>query len=395
MFKFKKSIKRIKEAGVVKFYHNRKVLSEDVGSIGDFIKSAQQEVVYVGCWLSSSLKQDFISRLVERANEGVVFKICLHSPRAGAIHEYASFFNLDDVSVITQIEDSIIALHKAKSHLDPQCRDNIRLYWHSEMITTSFWLIDSELPSAKMQLDFKLVHSVSRWFSFGMEIVKSKSNLFQDAKQSYLSVIDENRIINEEYIEDITGIRAKKDELKREITERYPFNCQKPYVFISYSHKNELTVLHELLKLKAKVNCWVDFENLDGGRNMEENDWTKKIRPVLEHENCRGVISYVSEEGFASSGFIKECDWIKVNRPEFYCFLIGFTPDINATRMLEKIRGFTKAGESEREKQIRDEALSYLTQATVAGKESYYRVSEDGRHLIATDFLNWLKKIKL
>ena len=63
MFKFKKSTKRIKEAGVVKFYHNRKVLADDVGSIGEFVSQAKKEVVYVGCWLSSSLKQDFLQKL--------------------------------------------------------------------------------------------------------------------------------------------------------------------------------------------------------------------------------------------------------------------------------------------------------------------------------------------
>ncbi len=394
MFKFKKSIKRIKEAGVVKFYHNRKILADDVGSIGEFISQAKKEVIYVGCWLSSSLKQDFLQQLIQKANEGVVFKICLHSPRTGAIHEYADFFNLDDVSVVTQIEDSIISLYRAKKSLAPDKRENIKLYWHSQMITTSFWCLDGDEKNGKIQLDFKVVKSQSRWFSFGMEVEKTKkSSLFNDIKDPYLSVISEEKVVNDEYIDEIQGIRAKKDEMKKEIISNYPFDKTKPYIFISYSHKNELTVLKDLLQLKQNVNCWVDFENLDGGRNKSENDWTKKVKPVLESPSCIGVISYVSEDGFGSKGYVKECDWIKVHRPEFYSFLVDFKVGIRSGEMLEKIKEFNVLGETAREKQIRDEALIYITQATAENKESYYRVKEDLSHLQKTDFINWIKKI--
>jgi len=62
--------------------------------------------------------------------------------------------------------------------------------------------------------------------------------------------------------------------------------------------------------------------------------------------------------------------------------------------MLKMIREYKVEGESEREKQIRDEALTYITQATSAGKESYYHVREGQKHLETTDFTNWLENIK-
>ena len=61
--------------------------------------------------------------------------------------------------------------------------------------------------------------------------------------------------------------------------------------------------------------------------------------------------------------------------------------------MLKKIRGFSEAGEDECKKQIRDEALTYITQATSPGKESYYHVESDCRHLETTDFQNWIQKV--
>jgi len=390
LFKYKKAQKRIKEAGVTKFYYDRKVLSLDVGSIGDFVGTASKNVTYVGCWLSSSLKQDLTQKIIQKVMEGVVFVFCLHAPGTQAIQEYASFFGLDEISVNTQIEDSILTLYNTKNSLPPELSHNIQIYWHSEMITTSFWLIDN----AKIQLDFKLVKTVSRWFSFGVEIIPSSADFFENVKSSYLAVIDERHMVDDNYIDDIDGTRKKKEELKKEIIKLYPFDSSKPYLFISYSHRDDITMLNDLLYIKQHINCWVDFEMLDGGRNRAENDWTQKIRPVLESNNCLGVISYVSRKSFASKGFIQECDWIKIHRPNFYCFLVDFPKSITTSNMLTEIRGFCIEQESERDKQIRDEALTYITQATSSGKESYYHVDKNQRHLNSTDFLNWLKAIQ-
>lgn len=393
MFKYSKACKRIKEAGVIKFYYDRKVLSSDIGSIGDFVSSAKHSVIYVGCWLSSSLKQDLIKSVLKKAEEGILFTFCLHAPRTQAIQEYSSFFGSDELSINTQIEESILTLWDAKNKLPKELSDRIKIYWHSEMITTSFWLIDNETAIQKLQLDFKLVKTKSRWFSFGVEAIPSSSEFFNNVKDSYLSVIEEKNIIDEYYIDDINGTHQKRDELKKLILNKYPFDSTKPYVFISYSHKNDIIVLNDLLQLKQKINCWVDFEMLDGGRNRIQNDWTKKIRPVLDNDRCLGVITYVSPKGFGSKGFIQECDWIKVHRPNFYCFLIDFPMTISANDMLKLIREYVLLDESEREKQIRDEALTYITQATSVGKESYYHVREGQKHLETTDFTNWLSNI--
>ncbi len=394
MFKYSKAHKRIKEAGVIKFYYDRKVLASDVGTIGDFVSSAKRSVVYIGCWLSSSIKQDLIKIVQEKAKEGVLFTFCLHAPRTQAIEEYASFFGSDELSINTQIEESLLTLWDAKNSLPKNVSENIKIYWHSEMITTSLWLIDNESADQKLQLDFKLVKTKCRWFSFGIEAIPSSSDFFNNVKESYLSVVEEKNEIDEFYIDDINGIHQNIYELRKLIHEKYPFDPTKPYVFISYSHKNNVVVLNDLLQLKQKINCWVDFEMLDGGRNRTQNDWTKKIRPAMESDRCLGVISYVSQKGFGSDGFIQECDWIKDFRPNLYCFLIDFPKSINANEMLTLIKEYNHIGESQREKQIRDEALTYITQATSAGKESYYHVRNGPKHLETPDFTNWLTNIR-
>ena len=108
---------------------------------------------------------------------------------------------------------------------------------------------------------------------------------------------------------------------------------------------------------------------------------------------CKGVISYFSKDGLESKGFIKECDWIKINRPDFYVFLIGFDSSINAEDMLSLIKNTNLDEDNIKSKTVRDEALNYLTQATSAGKESYYHYNNSGTHLELSDFVLWLNKI--
>ena len=88
-----------------------------------------------------------------------MFTFCLHAPRTQAIQEYSSFFGSDELSINTQIEESILTLWDAKNKLPKELSDRIKIYWHSEMITTSFWLIDNETAIQKLQVQFTLTNS--------------------------------------------------------------------------------------------------------------------------------------------------------------------------------------------------------------------------------------------
>ena len=390
--KYKLAKKRIQESGVVKFYYDRDVLRRDMGSIGDFVSMAKSDVTYVGCWLSSSLTSQNLASAIKRlVKKGICFSFCLISPDSNMLENFASFFSTDVKSVKLQIEDSILCLYQIVEELPIEYKDRVKIYCHREMILTSFWLIDKDSDKSKFQLDFKLVKT-PRWFSFGIEAIK-EGKLYENVVQSYLSVIDEKNRVTEFDIEEIRGIRAEKDKLKQRILSVSHFDEKKPYLFISYSHKDWQKVWADVLILKEKYNCWIDFEGVDGGRNKDENDWTMKIRPVLESPMCKGVITYASERGFVSPGYVKECDWLKDKRPDFYCFLVDFEKNIDPPKMLSLIKSTQIKGESERDKQIRDEALIYVTQATAFGIESYYHYGKDENHLFSADFINWIKKI--
>ncbi|MDE7329565.1 MAG: toll/interleukin-1 receptor domain-containing protein [Clostridia bacterium] len=393
--KYKKAQKRIAEAGVEKFFYDRKVLMEDVGTIGQFVSSAKYSVTYIGCWLSSSLKQDLIGAIKDLVQKGIKFEFCLFSPDSELMGSYASFFNSDKKSIKTRIEDSILTLYQVVEQVPKEYRGNIKLFFHREIITTSFWQIDKDKPDSRIQLDFKL-YNVPRHFSFGVEIVSNNNTnpFFKNVVESYMQLLNEKNRITYDYIEELSGERKQKRELQRQIIEAFPFDGKKPYLFISYSHKNYLQVYSDVLCLKQKkINCWIDFENLDGGRNANENDWQQKVKPVLESSRCKGVISYLSKDGMESKGFIKECDWIKINRPDFYVFLVGFDKSTNAEAMLSLIKETNSDDDTYKSKAVRDEAFIYLTQATSAGKESYYHYNENGTHLDTTDFEIWLNKV--
>ena len=390
--KYSRAKKRVEEAGVVNFYYDRNVLSKDVGPIGDFVSKAKSDVTYVGCWLSSSLtSQNLAAAIKKSVQKGIRFTFCLISPKSNMLENFASFFSTDALSIKIQIENSFLSLYKIIEELPKKDKDKVEIYCHNEMIITSFWVIDKDFEDSKLQLDFKLVKT-PRWFSFGMEVDK-KGKLYESIMQSYLSVIEEKNRITEYDIEELRGERAKKEKLKEQILDVSHFDANKPYIFVSYCHKDWQRVWSDVLKLKAKYNCWIDFEQIDGGRNGNENDWTMKIKPVLENPMCKGVITYASERGFLSSGYVRECDWLKVKRPDFYCFLIDFEKNIVPSKMLTLIKNLQSDGETEREKQIREEALIYVTQATVFAKESYYHYDDEGRHLLSSDFTNWVKKI--
>ena len=126
---------------------------------------------------------------MQKVEEGVSFVFCLHAPVSGAIQEYASYFNTDELSVSTQIRDSILALYGVKEEVPPNYKSRIRLLLHKEIVTTSFWMVDGETDNAHIQLDFKLVNATSRRFSFGVELIETGAGLFDNVKASYLTVV--------------------------------------------------------------------------------------------------------------------------------------------------------------------------------------------------------------
>lgn len=191
-FQFYKSKKRIKEAGVVTFFYDRKVLQKDAGTIGDYVSKAQMEVYYVGCWLSSSLNSlDLSNVILERAKCGVKFYFCVISPKSVLIDKYSEYFNESRDELVNKLVGTLHMLFRIKGDLPAEYRKNVKIFIHDQIITTSFWAIDPEDEKrALLQLDHKIIKNM-RFNSYGMEIKVSRKSKFADeVKKGYFSVIE-------------------------------------------------------------------------------------------------------------------------------------------------------------------------------------------------------------
>ena len=182
-----------------------------------------------------------------------------------------------------------------------------------------------------------------------------------------------------------------KEELKRDIL-KMPFDSSVPYIFISYSHKNDGPVLKDVYQLKKQCNCWIDFENLDGGRTANEDDWTEKIKPILESPNCRGVILYMSKNGMDSSGLLREAEWILKTKKQFYTFLIDFSDSITPKEMADIVESIEDP--NTQIKLRKKSAFAYVGYATADfAKATYHHRKENFSHLNDSDFINWINRV--
>lgn len=75
------------------------------------------------------------------------------------------------------------------------------------------------------------------------------------------------------------------------------------YVFISYSHKDRDIVFNYLHRLyEGGANYWYDAELNDG------DVWNEEVESIIQSENCRGVIFFISENSLVSSAVFREFD---------------------------------------------------------------------------------------
>lgn len=185
----------------------------------------------------------------------------------------------------------------------------------------------------------------------------------------------------------------EKNRICEEI-KKSKFTPDLPYVFISYSHKNEDAVLYDVLRLKTQFNCWIDLESIDGGRCANEDDWTEKVLPVMESPNCKGVIIYISKNALTSNGLLREAEWIQKKRIDFYTFLVDFSETISPRDMASIIYEIEDSDAQNKVRRI--SAFSYICQIDKDVTEfSYYHRQESFKHLSHPDFFNWIKKIRL
>lgn len=99
--------------------------------------------------------------------------------------------------------------------------------------------------------------------------------------------------------------RSQIEELVAKITL---CDRTKPYVYVSYSTRDALQVYSSVLHLQEEgVNLWIDVpKNFNIGEG-----YNSTIFKTLAHENCKGVLFYMSEESMMSAQTVKELAYTK------------------------------------------------------------------------------------
>jgi len=193
-FKFLKTlkiVKRLKEIGVTNFYYNRSLSLDDLGTTGNFINQATNEIYYVGCWLSISVEgQDISKRLYDIVMKDVSVFLCIISPNNTSIEAIADYFNESVESLRTKIFQVLKKLIEIKSNLPADKKNKFSIFVHNTIITTSYWAIDPQINNRTIfKLDHKSIHGL-RYNSYGFVFSKTKKKEFADALwQSYSSVL--------------------------------------------------------------------------------------------------------------------------------------------------------------------------------------------------------------
>lgn len=108
---------------------------------------------------------------------------------------------------------------------------------------------------------------------------------------------------------------------KNRLTRKNPDG---PYIFISYSHKDEEEVTRVLTVLDDRgADFWLDEENLRTG-----DDWLKRVKEMSADKRCAGILYFISENFIDSDACFTEFCMLgdlKKSHAKFngYNFLLG------------------------------------------------------------------------
>ena len=143
-----------------------------------------------------------------------------------------------------------------------------------------------------------------------------------------------------------------------------PYEGKRPYVFISYSHRDSDTVLEILSGLHAqKLRLWYD-EGIPAG-----SDWPKNIEQHMR--GCAAVLFFVSDTALASPNCYSEIKTaLAQKKPVLTVHLAQTQPDARWTALLEQTEPLPG---SERARVLPPEKTAADIRAWKRLKRSFYR----------------------
>lgn len=97
-----------------------------------------------------------------------------------------------------------------------------------------------------------------------------------------------------------------EQELEEEIKEfiQHKFNNNKPYIFVSYSHKDKIKVMQKVLEwIRQGYNLIMD---LDFENHGSDKDWTKLLCQNIRHDRCVQAVCFRSKHYYRSMACLIE-----------------------------------------------------------------------------------------
>lgn len=192
-------ISEFSKAGGVNFFSSRKSYTKyrDHGTPSEYISKCKSSVYYIGFWLSHSTEVgSAINTFREVLESGRKVTIVLLNPDSDVILPCSQFLGLNPSELKSRINNSLDKFIELHHILSSSAKKNLTIKVHNIPISSSAFLLDSELGSGgRTLLDVKL-YGFSRDDSFGIEFINQGRQLYDKVTKSFLEIEDSATTIN-------------------------------------------------------------------------------------------------------------------------------------------------------------------------------------------------------
>ncbi len=196
-----KSLYRVVFGEGIFYYSSRAKSFKDLGSVGNFVSSADSTLTYVGYWLASLEHSDLERELKALARRNVRVKLYLLDPRSPLLPYFGKLFSLSEDAMAEKIEASLTHLARMKHSLPDQYRENVTIRVHNSPINASIFVFDQGSKKSKIMIDHKL-HTNPRSDSYGLVLYYSESALFKRVLATYGRAIQDSTLVEDSILED-------------------------------------------------------------------------------------------------------------------------------------------------------------------------------------------------
>lgn len=186
--------RRLKDAGVTNVFTNRSdyVNFREEKSIPDYIKTAKKELIYVGFWLAQGVEIDKIEKtFLELLNKGCTLELVFLNSQIDRIlaNKIAVYLGMSQDTLTARLEGTWSVMRQFKQSLADPVKGRFILRRHEEVLTSSAFIFDHGIESAKTLVDFK-IYGAGRGESFGIEMkpCRLQNSLYNRLTTSFFEI---------------------------------------------------------------------------------------------------------------------------------------------------------------------------------------------------------------